>query len=150
MHQKVLIHSSFANCYGKEGACSEKEYSTLEATAEQVQSVMGNFDRSFIEGLYEGETEGLALIEAGSVGEARNCTGDAVATQALAMLGHSESGIAMEALLKHFVQKQLSPQFIEKLFRAHSGIGKENRITGRGLRKETAGTGKRTFQFSKS
>jgi len=114
---------------------SEGKVTEIAATAQQMISMNGYFDRNFIEGLHEGEAEALALVKAGGIGEALYCTGDANAIQALAMLGHSEIGISMESLLKQAgLQKQLDIQFTEKFFRTNIGIGKENRITGRGLR----------------
>ncbi|MEN6440521.1 MAG: hypothetical protein ABFD97_18260 [Syntrophobacter sp.] len=114
---------------------SEGRVTEIAATSELMISINGYFDRNFIEGLHEGEAEALALVRAGSIGEALYCTGDAIAIQALAMLGHFEIGISMESLLKQAgLQKQLDIQFTEKFFRTNIGIGKENRITGRGLR----------------
>ena len=131
---------------------SEGRIAEIEATAEQISSLMEDFDRNFIEGLHEGEAEALALVKAGNVGEALYCTGDAIAIQALAMLGHSESGISMESLLKQFgLQKRLAGQFTEKFFRSHLEIGRENRVTGQGLRHSVVTkTKKKTYQSSKS
>ena len=57
----------------------------------------------------------------------------------------------MESLLKPFgLQKRLARQFTEGFFRNHLEIGKENRVTGQGLRDSViTKTKKKTYQASK-
>jgi len=146
------VNGELPQAINLERLISEGKIAEIQATAEQIYSMIGYFDRNFIEGLHEGETEALALVKANSVGEALYCTGDAIAIQALAMLGHSETGISLESLLKQFgLQKQLDKQFTAKFFRTNIEFGRENRITGRGLRsKAIAQTKRKTTRSSKS
>lgn len=107
----------------------------VSATVDQLKSVRTIFDRVFVEGLHDGEVEALAVLQSNSVGNAFFCTGDAIAIQALAMMRHSESGISIDSLLKeNGLQKPLSIQFSEQFFRNNLGIGRQNLITGIGLR----------------
>ena len=108
----------------------------LTATATELARVYAGFDQSFVSGLHAGEAEALALFLAGRVGEAGFCSGDALAVQALAMLGFAEQGVSLEALLggkKH--DGVLEPQFTEGFLRRNLSRGCENRITGMGLRR---------------
>lgn len=109
----------------------------VTAAQSEMMAIHTHFDRVFIEGLHEGELEALALVKEDRVRGALLCTGDAVAIQALAMIGHSESGISMaRMLLSMGLQRNLDKQFTEEFFQACLAQGKENLITGRGLRKK--------------
>lgn len=108
----------------------------VSATVPQMHSLRMIFDRVFVEGLHDGEVEALALLLSNSVDNAFFCTGDALAIQALAMIGHSESGISMELLLKsNGLKKPLPVQFTEQFLKTNLGIGRQNFITGTGLRR---------------
>jgi len=111
-----------------------KKIGELTATSTEISVLNRKFDRVFIESLHPGETEALALISSGKASGYKFCSGDKVAIQGLAMIGHSSSGISMENLLKSVgLTKQLSHQFTESYFKKWIGIGKERRITGDGL-----------------
>lgn len=106
----------------------------LTATATELARVYAGFDPSFVGGLHAGEAEGLALFLAGRVGEAAFCSGDALAIQALAMLGFAQQGVSLEVLLgrkKH--GGVLAPQFTNDFLCRNLSRGQENRITGMGL-----------------
>lgn len=106
----------------------------VTATSQEMVDVREIFDNVFVHGLDDGELEALALINAGRAGEALFCTGDAPAIRALAMIGHPESGISMESLLrKTGLVKPLQKQFGEAFFRAVLTEGKKNLITGQGM-----------------
>ncbi|MBU1398630.1 MAG: hypothetical protein ABIJ52_16755 [Pseudomonadota bacterium] len=107
------------------------------ASYEDLAELYSLFDRVFIEGIHEGEAECLALIQQQRVKDTLFCSGDAAAIQALAMLGRSEDGISLEALLKKTGLKQsLRRQFTEKFFRENLRQGAQNRIMQTGLRKK--------------
>jgi hypothetical protein len=109
--------------------------SEMVATSAEMVSLQEVFDSVFIHTLHDGELEALALILADRVGDALFCTSDASPICALAMIGASDLGISMEELLQiKRLQKPLEWQFSEKFFQIHVTAGKENRITGRGLR----------------
>lgn len=106
----------------------------LSATAEELASLRGLFDRVFIETLHPGETEALALLKAGKAPGTWFCSGDARAIQAIAMIGMPERGISMEALLRRVgLTKPLRKQFREDFFRKNLRVGQLNRITREGL-----------------
>lgn len=108
----------------------------LVGTAEDIARVLSAFDPSFVGGIHAGETEGLALILTGAAGDAQFCSGDALAIQALAMLGLAKRAVSFETLLggKKTVVP-LEPQCTEDYLRRNLDIGREKRITGAGLRK---------------
>ena len=111
-----------------------KEYS---ASSNELADLYSLFDRVFIEGIHEGEAESLALILKRRLKDVLFCSGDAVAIQALAMVGHSEAGISFEALLKKVgLQQNLRTQFKEKFFKEHLKHGAQNRITQTGLKRK--------------
>jgi len=104
------------------------------ASATEIRDLSNKFDRVFIEELHPGETEALALIHFDKASEYKFCSGDKVAIQGLAMIGHSSNGISMENFLKSVgLIKQLSYQFTESYFKKWLEFGKQRRITGDGL-----------------
>ncbi len=110
----------------------------LSASAEDLKALLDIFDRVFIEGLHEGESEALSLIKENKIEDALFCSSDALAIQALAMIDCSHSGISMEKLLRNTgLTKTLDRQFTEKFFRDHIKRGSQNRITGQGLKKRS-------------
>lgn len=106
----------------------------LTATAGDIARVLSAFDSSIVGGIHAGEAEGLALLQADKAGGALFCSGDALAIQALAMLGLAERAVSFEALLggKKTVVP-LEPQCTEDYLRGNLAIGLERRITGAGL-----------------
>ena len=93
------------------------------------------FDRSFTDAIHDGEIEALALIREQKVGDAMYCSCDGSALKALAMIGHAEKGISMEALLQSIGHsKNVKGQFSEKFFQEKIAEGQSNRITGTGLK----------------
>lgn len=112
----------------------ENKISELTATVTEISVLNRKFDSVFAEVLHPGETEALALIHSGKASGYKFCSGDKVAIQGLAMIGHSSSGISMENLLKSVgLTKHISHQFTESYFKKWIGKGKERRITGDGL-----------------
>lgn len=107
----------------------------LTATAEDLHSLYGTFDRVFVEGIDPGEAEALALLKSRKAAEACFCTGDALAIRALAMLGMSEVGISLETLLKRLgLQRKLQHfWFTEEFFQENLKRGSIKRVTGEGL-----------------
>jgi len=108
----------------------------LTATTEEIADFLDMFDRNFVFGLHDGETESLALIKSGKTEDAAFCSSDAAAIQALVMIGHSHIGISMEKLLKKCgLPKRLKHQFRDKFFENQKAKGVENLLTGQGLKK---------------
>ncbi len=107
----------------------------VSATVAQMGSVRSVFDRVFVQGIHDGELEALAILKSNTISDPLFCTGDALAIQALAMIGHSESGVSMEILLKNTgLKKLLDKQFSERFFKNNLATGKQNLITGQGLK----------------
>lgn len=108
----------------------------LTVTAEDIARVLSVFDASFVGGLHAGETEGLALLQTGRAGNAQFCSGDALAIQALAMLGFGDRGVSLQTLLGgKKTPTPLAAQCTEEYLRRNLEIGRDNRITGTGLLK---------------
>lgn len=107
----------------------------VEATAQDLVSMISKFDRLFAERLDKGELEALALIETGKAEEAFFCTTDGPAIIALAMLGHSEQGISLERILRDFglQQSRLMRHWTEQFFQEKIREGKLNLVQGTGL-----------------
>jgi hypothetical protein len=110
--------------------------SEVNATIEDLQSLHEILSFSTLQGLHEGELEALAALHGGTAKGALFCTAEGAAIRALALLGHSESGISFEILLREVgLQKALEDHYSDKFFRFHLERGKQDRITGTGLRK---------------
>ncbi len=106
----------------------------VSATVEEMTDIYARFDSAFSSGLHPGETEGLALLLAGRIPEARYCTADAAAIQALAVLGFSDRGVSLETLLAgKRTRCPLERQFLEDFLQRHLSQGLQNRITGAGM-----------------
>jgi len=140
-HDEALFYSR------KEGAIPEAinlpkliskgKVQVATATQLEMASMHAYFDRAFIQGIDAGELEALTLVKEDKVQDAFFCTGDAAGIKALAMIGHSESGISMERLLLQLgLKKPLDKQFTDKFFKECLEQGKENLITRIGLRKK--------------
>ena len=108
----------------------------LEATPQEIAKFLDNFDSVFVAGLDPGEAESLALIMFGKFKDGFFCTGDIPAIQALAMIGHSEMGISLEALLKSIgLQQKLRTQFTEKFFKDQINTGSTKLLFREGLKR---------------
>lgn len=113
----------------------EGKIKELSATREKMANFLNQFDSVFVAGLDDGEVESLSLIMSGKAADSLFCSGDALALKALAMIGHSDTGISMESLLKKTgLQKRLSKQFTDNFYKAQIKKGKQNLITGQGLK----------------
>jgi hypothetical protein len=112
----------------------------LTASVEEFTRALSSFDPVFESGLHAGETEGLALLLSGKTNEALFCSGDALAIQASAMLGLADKAVSFEHLLGgKKTPVVLEPQCTEEYLRRNLDIGRQNRITGAGLRKGLLG-----------
>lgn len=111
------------------------EIAEVAAKSAELQNLETIFNYATLQGLDPGELEALALINSGRTKDALFCTADAAAIRALALMGHSQLGISLEKLLRKVgLQKPLDRQYKENFFRYHLNRGKQDRITGIGLR----------------
>ncbi len=112
----------------------EGKIQELSATPSEMGAVAQIFDRVFLGGLHDGETEALALLHGGQFAP-EFCSGDKMAIQALAMMGRSEDGISLESVLRRTgLNRSIGHEFTKKYFDRHLKIGQQKRITGEGLR----------------
>ena len=107
----------------------------LAAEAPAMHLVQRLFDRSFVDGLHEGELEALAIIYT-SGEEILFCTADQMAIQALAMMDRADRGVSFETLLrKAGLWRKLERRFTEAFFQGHIEKGTTKRIKGEGIHK---------------
>lgn len=110
-----------------------KEFSASDT---EMGTFLNKFDSVFVQGLHAGENEALALIMHGKIIDTFYCSADATAIQALAMIGCSELGISMEAMMKKSgITKRLRRHYTDKFFKDNIKIGRQNLITGQGLKR---------------
>lgn len=103
------------------------------ASTSEMRAVLAYFDRSTREGLDPGEIEALAIIERVPDGTISFCTADRLAVEALAMLGHSECGVSMEAMLDSVgLHRELPVRCTERRFRQYIEYGRTLRLQGKG------------------
>jgi len=108
----------------------------LEGSVKDISQLLEVFDPSFVDSIHAGEAEGLALVANGKAGDAQYCSGDALAIQALAMLGFAGRAVSFEVLLGgKKTGVPLEAQCTEDYLRRNLAIGLEKRITGSGLLK---------------
>jgi hypothetical protein len=108
----------------------------LSATRKEISAFLKKFDRVFVSGLHDGEIESLSLILHRDLENTFFCSSDAIAIQALAMIGHSNNGASMETLLKKTgLQKRLRIHFKDKYFKEQIKKGVANLVTGEGLKR---------------
>jgi hypothetical protein len=114
---------------------SEGKIKEFTASADEVAAFLNKFDSVYVQGLHDGENEALALIMHSKIIDTLYCSADATAIQALAMIGHSDLGISMEALMqKSGITKRLRKHYTDKFFKTNIEVGKQNLITGQGLK----------------
>ena len=107
----------------------------LSAEASEMSGVQGLFDRTFVDGLHEGELEALAITHR-SEEEILFCSADQMAIQALAMMDRADRGVSFEVLLrKAGLWRKMERRFTEAFFREHIERGKTKYIKGEGIRK---------------
>jgi hypothetical protein len=95
------------------------------------------FDRVFIENIHSGEREALSLLFSGRTGDTVFCTSDSAPIRAMAILNLAEKAISFEKVLIQIGQtKKLPKQFTEEWFQKQLALGKQNLITGEGLKAE--------------
>jgi len=139
-HKESLFYSRSENCVPE--AINLKELikagkiKELSATRKEMSAFLKKFDSVFVSGLHDGEIESLLLILHRDLENTFFCSSDAIAIQALAMIGHSNSGVSMETLLKKTgLQIRLRRHFKEKYFKEQIKKGVASLLTGEGLKK---------------
>lgn len=110
-----------------------------KVTADQgeLEDLFSLFDEVFQRTLDPGEAEALALLLAAKA-PWPFCTSDGHAIQALAMIGCADKGISFEKLLARLgftLPGSAKHHLKEAFFGRHLREGEQNRITGRGLRR---------------
>lgn len=112
----------------------EGRVTELSASLEDIVSISSIFEGNDRVELHPGEMESLALIHSNNADGRLFCTADAVAIQALAMLGLSEQGTALETVLTSTgLQRSLSSQYTDEYFQRLIRKGQERRMMGEGV-----------------
>jgi hypothetical protein len=116
---------------------ASKSILALSADAMDLAALDEVFDRVFVENIHAGEREALALLHSRKAGDAIFCTSDAAPIRAMAILNLPEKAVSFEKILGQIGQtKKLLKQFTEDWFQKQQVLGKQNLITGEGLRVE--------------
>ena len=114
---------------------SEGKIEVFPASIIDIENLKNQFDDSF--SLDSGEEEAIALLFAGKAKDAKFCTADKAAIQALAMLRLSEQGISLEKLLKlNGISQNLIYECTDAHFKKHIEKGNLRFILGQGLVKK--------------
>jgi hypothetical protein len=107
------------------------------ASVDDIDDLKGTFSEIFLKTLDPGEIEALALIQTNTIKDAKFCTTDGHAIEALAMLHKSSSGISLEELfLKIGFRRSTSSLHHDctiDFFKKHMRIGGINLVTRYGL-----------------
>ena len=113
---------------------AEGRVTQLSASLEDIASISSIFEGNDRVELHAGETESLALLYSKKADGRLFCSADAVAIQALAMLGLWEQGTALETVLTSTgLQRSLSSQYTDEYFQRLIRKGQERRMMGEGV-----------------
>ncbi len=115
---------------------SDGKVAELAASAEEMIALREVFTQPKLEAIDPGEAEALALIHAGRAHGRLYCSTDGHAIECLALMGKSEIGISLEALLSRLgytLPQEAARKCREEFFRQHQQAGREQRIRGQGL-----------------
>jgi len=121
------------------GLVERGDLNEVDPTASQVRRFHEKFDKFFSELIHEGERDVLAHLLSIEGEKSAFCSADCTALKALAMLGLSELGISLEETLKKigYQVSDLSKEYTESFVQECIESGKENRIMGRGLTRDS-------------
>ncbi len=116
---------------------SHKRIFEISAEIEEMAQLDKIFDGLFLQRIHAGEREALAILYLNKKDDLLFCTADAMPIKGIAMLQLSERGLSFERLLKTIgIQKRLKRYFTKKWFKDKLDEGKQNLITGSGLKEE--------------
>jgi len=109
----------------------------VDSLAGELTVVTSLLSGDLKEALGNGELQALALIQANQVPDARFCTCDGLAIEALAALGHSDRGISVEEALTKagytLPRRPWRPGCTRAHFQQHLTNGRVRRIQGLGI-----------------
>ena len=108
------------------------EITCIEATANEILAAFENFDPIFVQGLDDGEKEGIAIIRSEKNPDCVFCTGDTNAVEAVGMLAIENHSISFEGVLQvaKLTVSRVRPSMTLKAHEHHIHKGKTRRITG--------------------
>jgi hypothetical protein len=108
------------------------EITCIDATATEILTAFENFDSIFVQGIDDGEKEGIAIVHSGKSPDCVFCTGDTNAVEAVGMLAIEHRSVSFEAILKlaKFTVQRVRPSMTIKAHDDHVQRGKTRRITG--------------------
>jgi hypothetical protein len=127
----------FKSSKGRQGINLQKdidagEITCIDATASEILSTFENFDPLFMQGIDDGEKEGIAIIRCEKSPGCVFCTGDTNAVEAIGMLAIDHRSISFETVLKlaKVTVARVRPSMTVKAHDDHVQKGKIRRITG--------------------
>lgn len=127
----------FKSAKGSGGIDLQKEIDAgevicIEATAEEIANTFQNFDSVFMQGIDDGEKEGIAIIRTGKAPDCLFCTGDTNAIEAIGMLAIEHSSVSFEGALQtaRLSVPRVRRSMTTSAHRDHVEKGKTRRITG--------------------
>ncbi len=113
---------------------AQNKVEELTATIEEYAALHASVKKEFLASIDAGEEEALALLKSSKYQEYSFCTADALAIQALAILGQSTRGVSLEKLLQtagrstntlrhHFTEQSFQKNLTKGLQEKHLWVG---------------------------
>lgn len=135
----TIVHEAryFKSSTGSHGINLQKEISRqeitrLDATASEILATFSDFDSVFLQGIDDGEKEGIAIIRFEKSPDCLFCTGDTNAVEAIGMLAIDHRSISFEEVLRlaKITGTRVRPSMTIKAHKEHVEKGRKRRISG--------------------
>jgi hypothetical protein len=136
----------FTSSEGRQGINLQREIDAgeitcIDATADEIQATFENFAPVFMQGIDDGEKEGIAIIRFEKSEDCVFCTGDTNAV-AIGMLAIDNRSVSFESVLQvaKVAVPRVRPSMTIKAHDDHVRKGKTRRITGEYFKTSPLGT----------
>jgi hypothetical protein len=127
----------FTSSEGRQGINLQREIDAgeitcIDATGDEIQATFENFAPVFMQGIDDGEKEGIAIIRFEKAEDCVFCTGDTNAVEAIGMLAIDSRSVSFESVLQmaKVTVPRVRPSMTIKAHDDHVRKGKTRRITG--------------------
>jgi hypothetical protein len=127
----------FTSSEGRQGINLQREIDAgeitcIDATASEILATFENFDPVFMQGIDDGEKEGIAIIRFEKSEDCVFCTGDTNAVEAIGMLALDNRSVSFETVLQmaKVTVTRVRPSMTIKAHADHVQKGRVRRITG--------------------
>jgi len=129
---RYFISSSGSRGISLQAEINAAEITCLDATADEILATFEKFDPVFLQGIDDGDKEGIAIIHCEKATDCVFCTGDTNAVEAVGMLAIDEHSISFEAVLQmaKVAAARLRPSMTIKAHEHHIKKGRTRRLTG--------------------